>query len=254
MSYAVDPADTAVKKPGPSVLVSVIVIILGTVLGITGLAEGIKGAVNDVRGIDTGLTPATLTRHLDTGTWEVFASEPAGIMTPSDVTVTSQSGQQIPTRGLHNSAQSRTNDGREYDGQVEFTISRAGTYQVVVRGDPDVPILLSKSFGDVARHAAKWFVLMAIGILIGFAGIIILIIGIARRRSARRGPPAAGGGYPVAGFAGSGYPGQQQYAQGAAPQQPAVAAGWYPDPSIPGSMRWWDGTRWTDHTQASDQS
>ena len=27
---------------------------------------------------------------------------------------------------------------------------------------------------------------------------------------------------------------------------PAAAAGWYPDPSGSGSMRYWDGTRWTD--------
>lgn len=27
---------------------------------------------------------------------------------------------------------------------------------------------------------------------------------------------------------------------------PAAAAGWYPDPSGSGSLRYWDGTRWTD--------
>ncbi|MCU1535399.1 MAG: hypothetical protein JWR53_1880 [Glaciihabitans sp.] len=25
-------------------------------------------------------------------------------------------------------------------------------------------------------------------------------------------------------------------------------AGWYPDPNHPGTVRWWDGTRWTEHT------
>jgi hypothetical protein len=250
MSYAVE--SPSVKKPGPSLLISIIVILVGTVLGILGLAEGVSGAVNDVRGIATGLTPTTVSRHLDTGTWEVFASEPAGILRPSDVTVTGSDGQHIATRGLGNSSESRTHNGQDYDGQVEFTISHAGRYQVAVGGDPDVPILLSKSFGDVARHAAKWFILMGLGILIGVIGVVLLIVGIVRRRSARR-PPTVGGGYPVASFAGSGYPTQQQYggqAPAPPPQQPAVPAGWYPDPSIPGSSRWWDGTRWTDHTQS----
>lgn len=30
----------------------------------------------------------------------------------------------------------------------------------------------------------------------------------------------------------------------------AVAAGWYPDPSGAAGLRWWDGARWTEHTQA----
>ena len=30
-----------------------------------------------------------------------------------------------------------------------------------------------------------------------------------------------------------------------------VPPAWYPDPHIPGSERWWDGTQWTDQYQAS---
>ena len=32
-----------------------------------------------------------------------------------------------------------------------------------------------------------------------------------------------------------------------------VPAGWYPDPASPTSARWWDGTRWTEHTTPVDQ-
>ena len=32
-----------------------------------------------------------------------------------------------------------------------------------------------------------------------------------------------------------------------------VQAGWYPDPASPTSARWWDGTRWTEHTALLEQ-
>lgn len=31
---------------------------------------------------------------------------------------------------------------------------------------------------------------------------------------------------------------------------PQAPAGWYPDPTVPGQRRYWDGTAWTEHTAA----
>ena len=34
------------------------------------------------------------------------------------------------------------------------------------------------------------------------------------------------------------------------PSTPAIAAGWYADPSNAGQQRWWDGTKWTEQVSA----
>ncbi|GAA2661101.1 DUF2510 domain-containing protein [Streptomyces lunalinharesii] len=34
-------------------------------------------------------------------------------------------------------------------------------------------------------------------------------------------------------------------------EHPAVPQGWYQDPSGAAALRWWDGARWTEHTQAA---
>lgn len=33
-----------------------------------------------------------------------------------------------------------------------------------------------------------------------------------------------------------------------ADEGPQAPAGWYPDPTVPGQQRYWDGTGWTEHT------
>lgn len=43
------------------------------------------------------------------------------------------------------------------------------------------------------------------------------------------------------------------YGQGGAPG-PAAAAGWYPDPTVNGQTRYWDGAQWTGHTHRPQQT
>jgi hypothetical protein len=213
------------RQPGPQLWLCIVLIVVGAVLGITGLAVGVTKVVHEFDGT-VYVAPATVSRHLDSGTYEVFEDVGPGFGFPAQVT--GPGGITVATRTPTDS-ENIGRGGISYQGVLEFTVASAGDYTVTVHGHPGARFFVSRSFGDLARHAAIWFVLMGLGMFVGFVGVVLLIIGIVRRRNARRPPMMAYAGHPGAG-------------QGLPPPN------WYPDPQQPGSRRWWDGSRWTDHT------
>jgi Protein of unknown function (DUF2510) len=257
MTVADPTADTT--PPGPRLALSIIVILIGTAMGITGLVIAITKVVHEFTGT-VFTSPNPITRSFGSGTYEVFIAETDSgltpLVSPSDVEVTSSAGQTVvPFDRSSHSSESIGKGGDEYNGVIEFTITTPGVYTVTLHNHDGENYFVSRTFGDLAKRAAGWFALMGTGMLVGFVGVVMLIVGIVRRRRLRR--PAAmyagayGGTYPPGGVV---PPGWQPAPQPAAPQPPQPAAslpvaGWYPDPQLPGTQRWWDGTRWTDQTQ-----
>jgi hypothetical protein len=214
-------------KPGPPLSVSLLIVVLGIVLAVAGGTEGISKIVRAVTS-PVLVTPADIHRHLGSGTYEIYVSDDViAPINPADITVTSAGGLRIPINVVGSSStQTLTRDGRSYNGEVTFTVSNPGDYEVLVGGRSGVPFILSNSLGDIVRHAVLWLALLGFGVLIAVLGGVLVIIGSVRRHRARN-PRQAAVYQPVSG-----------------PPPP----GWYADPSVPGLSRWWDGTRWTDQT------
>jgi hypothetical protein len=232
--------------PGPRLWLSIVFMVVGAIVGITGIALFAGHAVHDLDNIThyDGTAPADDTTPLDSGTWEIYVLDGSSsnpTVLPTDVTVTGPSGSTIPVRAVpSNITETVTTPGSRYVAEVRFDVPQSGDYRVAIDGPPGTKVAIARSITDIVKHSVGWLALFGVGLFVGFTGLVMLIVGIVRRRRARQ---------PVAAWAG-GYPPQQQAYPPQAYQQAAVtpAAGWYPDPSIPGTQRYWDGTKWTDQT------
>lgn len=244
-------APPANPRPGPPLAISIVVLVAGFVIAVVG---GIGAAVTFVRNtIDTPVItlPANLQRDLVAGTYDVYQwtgssrgsfglnvqeSGPPGLG-PSDITVTAPDGSDIPVGFPGDSLPTVTRGSHIFTPAARFHAPVTGTYLIRIRASGGLPeVVIGRSFGDALRTSAGWLVAVGIGVATGLTGLVLLLVGIIRRDRARpRAPLPAYGTTPGSSYVGPG------------PFIPP--AGWYSDPGGSGGYRWWDGSRWTDHTR-----
>jgi len=129
-----------------------------------------------------------------------------------------------------------------YIDVASFDVATSGRYVVVIKGT-GATVVLGPSITSLIA-LLPWIILIVFGALASLAGLVILIIGIARRSSSHRVLEIPG--YKAPGYVTPGYAAPSQ----AAPVYTAPAlplAGWYPDPSNPEGRRYWDGAGWTEY-------
>lgn len=223
------------RRPGPSLAISLVTIGVGVAVGVVGLVETLTPFVRTLTRSTSYSTPATIHAHLSHGTYEIYQLtsvrsssfspiRPGTVdIQPDDVTVRSTSGHSL-TVTPERADETLTRNRDVYTGAVQFAVPAAGDYVVTVRSGSPTQVILARSLGGILRSVIGWLITGAVGGFIVLVGLVLLIVGLVRRRQR---PVAYTGGGPL------------------------PPAGWYPDPADPTQQRYWDSHQWTDQTHRS---
>jgi hypothetical protein len=251
--------NTAVRRPGPALWLSILLLILGIAgIVVSGLGVG-RAVVHSILDAPVLTSPGKEQVLCRSGTYLLYVENGSSSLsaTTASVTVTGPGGENIPVEA-ESTSQTFSKNGQQFSGALGFVASTAGTYTVSVHTSGS-SVLVAPSFTTAAQENIGWIVGIFVSGILALVGFVLLIVGIVRRSRAKRavpyggawgGPPGSawppqpgapqGGAWPGA-PQGPGWPAQPGAAPGGWPAQPGAAPGgwpaqpgWAPPPNAPG--------------------
>jgi hypothetical protein len=168
--------------------------VVGIALGILSVVLVTLPLLKLVKDAPLVATPGSVTLHLGKGLYKVF--EPTGTATAGagpgssnvttihapDVNVTGPGGGAIPVSDTGPS-ENITRGNRRYASAVAFRVSTPGDYTVRIVGAHGQALVV-RSLADAIRSRVGWVAAIPIGGLCLLTGLVLLVVGIVRRKRA----------------------------------------------------------------------
>lgn len=193
---------TAATAPGSTgragIIVAVVFLAVAAVVFIPSVVFVARTAINEIVQAPTMEVPGTRSFALTSGDYVIFDPGGPGAIGVSDVSVTAPDGSSLPVAQRSGSIETITRNGVGYTAAVGFRADGAGTYTITVHPSSGTAhqVLVTHSLTSVARDVAGWALGIVFAVLLGIAGIVILIVSLVQRGRARRAHPVPPTGRP----------------------------------------------------------
>lgn len=228
---------TNAATKGPAFRPSLVVLLGGLTLAIPSVVMVVLGFWPAFFG-STISFPGTHRVHLDHGEYVVYERTGGttklgpvsytrlhGVtLVPADLYVADERGRPLTVHAASgNETIDRNTD--HFVSALRFDAPHRGTYAVRFDTRGSGEVVMVHPMSAVLRARAPWIVVAVVGWLVALVGVTMLFTGVIRRGRADRRASAALAAATVG----------------------AAGPGWFADPYQQYRVRYWDGTRWTEH-------
>jgi hypothetical protein len=202
LPYAYAPAAPLPGPPGRTgrtgIIVAIVFLVVAGAVFIPSVVFVARTAINEIVRAPTMEVPGTRSLSLTPGDYFLFDPGGSGAIGSSDVSVAAPDGSSLPVALRPVGTETITRNGVGYTATVGFRADTAGRYTITVH--PSVgaahEVVVAQSLTSVARDVAGWAIGIVFGVLLGIAGIVILIVSLVQRGRARRAYPVLPTGRP----------------------------------------------------------
>ena len=196
--------------PGPSLVLAIVVAAAGAVGAATCVGLTVDRFIRMMDG-PTVTTPGSFTWSLGRGTWLIsqqtgssasagplsFTKDNAPTLSPGEIAVKAPGGESLPVSQVE--GETVTKGSTIYTGVAEFSAHVKGDYSVSFSTPGRDVVLLTPSLGQMGLNELGFVAGGAASGLVALIGVVLLIVGIVRRRNARQAALAGNagdGGWP----------------------------------------------------------
>jgi hypothetical protein len=189
---------------------AIVVIVAGAIGGAACVGLAIDRFVRMLDG-PTATTPGSFTWSLGQGTWLIsertgssssagpigFTRDNAPTLSPGEIAVKGPGGEGLVVSGVE--GETVTEGSTVYTGVAEFSAQVKGKYSVTFSTPGRYAVLLTPSLGQMALNELGFVAGGAVSGFVALIGVALLIVGLVRRRNARRAGIAGkgrNGGWP----------------------------------------------------------